>query len=97
MTEKYDFFVEVNLQFERAANRLKLEPWIFQKLSQPERELVVHPTIIMDNGKPKTFVGIRVQHSTARGPAKGGMRYSPDASLSECKALAAWMTWKCAV
>lgn len=97
MTEKYDFFAEVTLQFERAANRLKLEPWIFQKLSQPERELVVHPTIILDDGKPKTFVGIRVQHSTAKGPAKGGLRYSPDASLSECKALAAWMTWKCAV
>ena len=97
MMEKYDLFAEVTLQFERAANRLKLEPWIFQKLSQPERELVVHPTIILDDGKPKTFVGIRVQHSTARGPAKGGLRYSPDASLSECKALAAWMTWKCAV
>lgn len=97
MTEKYDLFAEVTLQFERAADRLKLEPWIFQKLSQPEKELVVHPTIIMDDGKPRTFVGIRVQHSTAKGPAKGGLRYSPDASLSECKALAAWMTWKCAV
>jgi len=97
MTKKYDLFAEVNLQFERAAKHLKLERWIFQKLSQPERELVVHPSIIMDNGKPRTFVGIRVQHSTAKGPAKGGVRYSPDASLSECKALAAWMTWKCAV
>jgi len=95
--EKYDLFAEVTLQFERAADRLKLEPWIFQKLSQPEKELVVHPTIILDDGKPKTFKGIRVQHSTAKGPAKGGLRYSPDTSLSECKALAAWMTWKCAV
>ena len=97
MREKYDFFAEVTLQFERAAKRLKLEPWIFQKLSQPEKELVVHLTIVLDDGKPKTFMGIRVQHSTAKGPAKGGLRYSPHSSLSECKALAAWMTWKCAV
>jgi len=97
MAKKYDAFAEVTLLFERAAERLKLEPWIFLKLSQPERELIVHPTIILDNGKPKTFVGSRIQHSTAKGPAKGGMRYSPDASPSECKALAALMTWKCAV
>ena len=95
--EKYDFFAEVTLQFERAADRLKIEPWIFLNLSQPEKELVVHPTIVMDDGKPRTFEGIRVQHSTARGPAKGGLRYSPDATLSECKALAAWMTLKCAL
>jgi len=94
---KCDPFAEVTLLFERAADRLKLEPWIFLKLSQPERELIVHPTVIMDDGKPRTFVGCRVQHSTIKGPAKGGVRYSPDASLSECKALAAWMTWKCAV
>ena len=85
MREKYDIFAEVILQFQRAAKHLKLEPWIFQKLSRPEKQLVVHPTFIQDDGKPKTFMGIRVQHSTTKGPAKGGLRYSPDGSLNECK------------
>jgi len=51
----------------------------------------------MDDGRAEVFTGFRVQHSTVRGPAKGGIRFSPNASISECKALATWMTWKCAV
>lgn len=54
-------------------------------------------TVTRDNGKVETFTGFRVQHSSLRGPCKGGIRYSPEASLEKCKALAAWMTWKCAV
>jgi glutamate dehydrogenase (NAD(P)+) len=95
--KKYDPFIEATLQYERAANRLDLEPWIYNRLKFPEKELTVHMTITRDNGKVDTFTGYRVQHSTLRGPGKGGIRYSPDASLSECKALAAWMTWKTAV
>jgi len=94
---KYDPFIEATLQYERAAGILDLEPWIYNRLKYPEKELTVHMTITRDNGKVETYIGYRVQHSTVRGPGKGGIRYSPDASLSECKALAAWMTWKCAV
>ncbi len=93
----YDPFIEVTLQFERAAKYLDIEPWIYQRLKYPEKELTVHITISRDNGHVESFTGFRVQHSTIRGPAKGGIRYSPDASISECKALAAWMTWKTAV
>jgi len=93
----YDPFIEVTLQFERAAKYLDIEPWIYHRLKYPEKELTVHIAITRDNGRVESFTGFRVQHSTVRGPAKGGIRYSPDASLSECKALAAWMTWKTAV
>lgn len=95
--KKYDPFIEATLQYERAANMLDLEPWIYNRLKYPEKELTVHMTITKDNGNIATYTGYRVQHSTLRGPGKGGIRYSPDASLSECKALAAWMTWKTAV
>lgn len=95
--KEYDPFIEATLQFERAANFLDLDPWIYQRLKYPEKELTVHLVITLDSGRAESFTGFRVQHSTVRGPAKGGIRYSPNASLSECKALAAWMTWKCAV
>ncbi|MFP4082290.1 MAG: Glu/Leu/Phe/Val family dehydrogenase [Candidatus Aminicenantes bacterium] len=92
----YDPFLEATIQFERAASFLDVEPWIYQRLKHTEKELTVHLAVTMDDGRAETFTGFRVQHSTVRGPSKGGIRYSPDASLSECKALAAWMTWKCA-
>ncbi|OGC40661.1 amino acid dehydrogenase [candidate division WOR-3 bacterium RBG_13_43_14] len=95
--KKYDPFIEATLQYERAASKLDLESWIYNRLKYPERELTVHMTITRDDGKVETFTGYRVQHSTLRGPGKGGIRYSPEASISECKALAAWMTWKTAV
>lgn len=92
-----DPFLESLTQFEKAAKFLDLEPWIYSRLKYPEREIIVHVSITMDDGRAESFTGFRVQHSTVRGPAKGGIRYSPDASLNECKALASWMTWKCAV
>jgi len=95
--EEYDPFIEATLQFENAADYLDLEPWIYQRLKYPEREVTVHIPVSLDNGGAETFTGFRIQHSSIRGPSKGGIRYSPDASLSECKALASWMTWKCAV
>ncbi len=95
--KKYDPFIEATMQYERAAHSLDLEPWIYNRLKFPEKELTVHMTITRDDGKVETYTGYRVQHCTVRGPGKGGIRYSPDASLSECKALAAWMTWKTAV
>jgi glutamate dehydrogenase (NAD(P)+) len=66
-------------------------------LRYPNRELIVHIPVQMDDGRLEVFTGFRVQHSIARGPAKGGIRYSPDVTLDEIRALASWMTWKCAV
>lgn len=84
-------------QLETAANMLKLEPWIHENLKQPKRILTVSVPVRMDSGDVKVFTGYRVQHNDARGPHKGGIRYHPDVTLSEVKALAMWMTWKCAV
>jgi len=84
-------------RFEFAATKLNLDEGIWKVLSQPTREVIVHIPIAMDNGKIEVFTGFRVQHSIARGPAKGGIRYSPDVTLDEVRALASWMTWKCAV
>ena len=66
-------------------------------LSSPAREVIVHFPVTMDDGRIEMFTGYRVQHSQARGPAKGGLRYAPDVTLDEVRALASWMTWKCAV
>src|SRR5260221_13493007 len=84
-------------RFNLAAQKLNLDEGIVKILSYPTRELIVHIPVSMDNGKLEVFTGYRVQHSIARGPAKGGVRYSPDVSLDEVRALASWMTWKCAV
>ncbi len=84
-------------QFELAAERLGISEDMREILCQPKRELIVHFPVRLDNGRIKTFTGYRVQHNVNRGPAKGGIRYSPEVSLDEVKALAMWMTWKCAV
>ena len=84
-------------RFDEAARRLNLDEGIWKMLRYPAREIIVHIPVAMDNGKIEVFTGYRVQHSIARGPAKGGIRYSPDVSLDEVRALASWMTWKCAV
>ncbi|EFH86490.1 Glu/Leu/Phe/Val family dehydrogenase [Ktedonobacter racemifer] len=84
-------------QFELAAERLQLSEDMREILRQPKRELTVHFPVRLDDGSIKTFTGYRVQHNVNRGPAKGGIRYSPQVTLDEIKALAMWMTWKCAV
>ena len=84
-------------QFDIAADRLKLEPGLRRVLREPRRELTVHFPVKMDDGSVQVFTGYRVQHNLGRGPAKGGIRYHQDVSLDEVKALAMWMTWKCAV
>jgi glutamate dehydrogenase (NAD(P)+) len=84
-------------RFDFAARKLNLDEGIWKILRQPARELIVHIPVGMDDGHIEVFTGYRVQHSTARGPSKGGVRYSPDVSLDEVRALASWMTWKCAV
>jgi glutamate dehydrogenase (NAD(P)+) len=84
-------------RFDFAARKLNLDPGIWKLLQYPTREIIVHIPVAMDDGTIEVFTGYRVQHSIARGPAKGGVRYAPDVSLDEVRALASWMTWKCAV
>ena len=83
-------------QFMTAADKLNLDEGMKQILSQPKRELTVHFPVRMDDGSYRVFTGFRVQHSVTVGPAKGGIRYHQDVTLDEVKALAMWMTWKCA-
>ena len=84
-------------RFDLAAKKLNLEDGLWKVLRYPNRELILHIPVAMDNGSLEVFTGYRVQHSIARGPSKGGIRYGPDVTLDEVRALAAWMTWKCAV
>ncbi len=84
-------------RFDLAAQKLNLDEGLWKVLRYPNRELIVHIPVMMDNGHLEVFTGFRVQHSIARGPSKGGIRYSPDVTLDEVRALASWMTWKCAV
>jgi glutamate dehydrogenase (NAD(P)+) len=84
-------------RFDFAAQKLNLDDGMWKILRSPNREIIVHIPIGMDNGSVEVFTGYRVQHSIARGPAKGGVRYAPDVTLDESRALASWMTWKCAV
>jgi glutamate dehydrogenase (NAD(P)+) len=84
-------------QFEAAADQINLSEDMREILRQPKRELTVNFPVRLDNGRVKTYTGYRVQHNVNRGPAKGGIRYSPEVTLDEVKALAMWMTWKCAV
>jgi glutamate dehydrogenase (NAD(P)+) len=84
-------------QFDLAAEKLNLDPGLRRVLREPRRELTVHFPVHMDDGSIQVFTGFRVQHNLGRGPAKGGIRYHQDVSIDEVKALAMWMTWKCAV
>jgi glutamate dehydrogenase (NAD(P)+) len=84
-------------RFDLAAHKLNLDDGLWRVLRHPSREITVYIPVQMDDGHLEVFTGYRVQHSIARGPAKGGLRYSPDVNLDEVRALASWMTWKCAV
>ena len=84
-------------QFDLAAERLDLDAGMRLVLREPRREFTCHFPVHMDDGSVQVFTGYRVQHNLGRGPAKGGIRYHQDVSLDEVKALAMWMTWKCAV
>ncbi len=84
-------------RFDEAAEKLRLDDGMRKVLRTPAMELTVNIPVVLDDGRIEVFTGYRVQHSIARGPAKGGIRFAPDVSLDEVRALAAWMTWKCAV
>jgi glutamate dehydrogenase (NAD(P)+) len=84
-------------RFDFAARKLNLDEGLWRVLRYPSREIIVHFPVGMDDGRIEMFTGYRVLHSQARGPGKGGIRYAPDVTLDEVRALASWMTWKCAV
>jgi glutamate dehydrogenase (NAD(P)+) len=84
-------------RFDQAADLLKLDDGMSKILRSPAREITVHIPDLLDDGRIEVFTGYRVQHSVARGPGKGGIRFAPDVTLDEVRALASWMTWKCAV
>jgi glutamate dehydrogenase (NAD(P)+) len=92
-----DPWQEMLKRFNEAARLLTLDEGVWRILSEPDLELKVAIPVVMDSGKLEVFTGYRIQHSRAMGPCKGGIRYDPGVNLSEVKALAAWMTWKCAV
>src|SRR5271169_6432930 len=84
-------------RFDEAAELLSLDEGVRKILRTPALELTVNIPVALDDGRLEVFTGYRVQHSIARGPAKGGIRYAPDVTLDEVRALASWMSWKCAV
>ncbi len=94
---EHDLWDDVRAQLDDVASRIGLDPGIHAILRQPERELTVAVPVIMDDGSIQVLTGYRIQHSSARGPCKGGIRYHPNVTLNEVRALAALMTWKCAV
>jgi glutamate dehydrogenase (NAD(P)+) len=96
-TDEKNPFEAMSERFDRAAQLLGLDPDLYAVLRVPSREIKVYIPVKMDSGHIEVFEGYRVQHNFARGPAKGGIRYAPDVTLDEVKALSAWMTWKCAV
>jgi glutamate dehydrogenase (NAD(P)+) len=83
--------------FDEAIGHMKLPAGLIKVLRLPAKEVIVHIPVQLDSGELEVFTGYRVQHSIARGPGKGGIRYAPDVTLDEVRALASWMTWKCAV
>jgi glutamate dehydrogenase (NAD(P)+) len=84
-------------RFDVAAQKLSLDPGLYKVLTHPEKQIIVSVPIRLDNGEVEVYTGYRVLHNTSRGPAKGGIRFDMQVTLDEVKALAAWMTWKCAV
>jgi glutamate dehydrogenase (NAD(P)+) len=97
MAEHGAIFGAMLKEFDLAARILNLEPGIWKILTHPKRQIIVSCPVQMDNGEIEVFTGYRVQYNITLGPAKGGIRYHPDVTLDEVTALAAWMTWKCAV
>jgi len=97
LQDEFNPFLSMAKGFDTAADHLGLDEGVREVLRRPARELTVAIPVVMDDGKLQVFTGYRVQHNFTRGPCKGGIRYAPDVNLDEVRALAAWMTWKCAV
>ncbi len=90
-------WVSAEARFDNAAEKLGLDDGVRKVLRKPTREVTVNIPVMLDDGRLEVFTGYRVQHSLVRGPGKGGIRFAPDVTLDEVRALASWMTWKCAV
>ena len=97
MEKEKNPFQNMLKQLKAACDKLELDPDIYEQLREPQRSVIVSVPVRMDDGSVKNFTGYRVHYNYARGPCKGGIRYHPNVTLDEVKALAAWMTWKCAV
>jgi glutamate dehydrogenase (NAD(P)+) len=97
MERELNPWLAAEARFDIAANRLGLDSGLCKVLRTSSKEITVHVPVQLDDGRLEVFTGYRVQHSVARGPGKGGIRFAPDVTLDEVRALAAWMTWKCAV
>jgi glutamate dehydrogenase (NAD(P)+) len=95
--DEFNPLLAAEARFDQAAEQLNIDEGMQKVLRTPSREIIVHIPVQLDDGRLEVFTGYRVQHSIARGPAKGGIRYAPDVTLDEVRALASWMTWKCAV
>ncbi len=97
VVDEFNPLLSAEARFDNAAEQLGLDDGMRKVLRAPAREMTVNIPVPLDDGRLEVFTGYRVQHSIARGPAKGGIRYAPDVTLDEVRALASWMTWKCAV
>jgi len=97
MEKELNPWLAAEARFDQAARLLNLDDGMRKVLASPAREITVHIPVGLDDGRLEVFTGYRVQHSIARGPGKGGIRFAPDVTLDEVRALASWMTWKCAV
>ncbi|MFZ3210113.1 MAG: Glu/Leu/Phe/Val dehydrogenase dimerization domain-containing protein, partial [Terriglobales bacterium] len=95
--EEFDAYLESTLELEEAARALDLEDWVVERLRHPQREITANLVLVRDNGQALNVTAFRVQHSNARGPLLGGVRFSPHTQLSETRALAMNMTWQCAL
>ncbi len=97
LDKEHSVYESMAARFDVATQKLNLDPGLTKYLRTPNREIIVHIPVALDNGKLEVFDGYRVQHNIARGPCKGGIRYAPNVTLDEIRGLAAEMTWKCAV
>jgi glutamate dehydrogenase (NAD(P)+) len=95
--DELNVYESAEARFEVAAEKLGLEEGVYRYLKYPDREITIYIPVARDNGHLEIFTGYRVLHSSVRGPGKGGIRFAPNVTLDEVRALAAWMTWKCAV
>jgi glutamate dehydrogenase (NAD(P)+) len=94
---EFNVYESAEARFEAAARKLQLEDGLYRFLKYPNKEITVYIPVVLDTGRLQVFVGHRVHHSIVRGPGKGGIRFAPNVTLDEVRALASWMTWKCAV
>lgn len=97
LEHEFNVYESAEARFEEAARRLGIEQSLYRYMKYPNKEITVYIPVTLDNGQLEVFIGYRVHHSIVRGPCKGGIRFDPRVTIDEVRALAAWMTWKCAV